>query len=37
MTKKIEGKLTKFGVPSAYVATTAIIVSFIAQHLSVCD
>ena len=37
MTKKIESKLAKIGVPTAYVGITAIVVSLIDQHLSVCD
>mgnify|MGYP003137753023 FL=1 len=37
MTKKIESKLAKIGIPSAYIGITAIVISLIAQHLSVCD
>jgi len=37
MTKKIESKLAKLGVPATYVGVTAIVVSLIAQFLSVCD
>ena len=37
MTKKIESKLAKLGIPTAYIGVTAIVVSIIAQHLSVCD
>jgi len=37
MTKKIESKLAKLGVPATYVGVTAIVISLIAQHLSVCD
>ncbi len=37
MTKKIESKLAKIGIPTAYIGITAIVISLIAQHLSVCD
>jgi len=37
MIKKIESKLTRIGMPTAYIGITAIVISLIAQHLSVCD
>jgi len=37
MTKKIESKLAKIGIPASYIGVTAIVISLIAQHLSVCD
>ena len=37
MVKKTANKLTKLGLPTAYVSGTAILVTLICQHLSVCD
>lgn len=37
MTKKTENKLTKIGIPSAYIGITALVVSLICQNLGVCD
>jgi len=37
MTKKVESKIAKIGVPTAYVGITALVVSLICQNLGVCD
>ena len=37
MTKKIESKLRKLGIPASYCAVTAIIITILASQLGVCD
>jgi len=37
MTKKIESKLKRLGIPASYVAVTAILISIFASQLGVCD
>ena len=37
MTKKVESKVAKIGVPAAYVGITAMVVSLIWQNLGAWD
>ncbi len=37
MTKKIESKLAKIGVPASYIGVTALLVSLVCQHLGGCE
>ena len=37
MTKKVESKIAKIGIPASYVGITALVVSLICQNLGACD
>ena len=37
MTKKIESKLRRVGIPASYVGVTALIITIFATQLGVCD
>ena len=37
MTKKVESKLAKVGLPASYIGITALLVSLVCQHLGACE